>query len=281
MALKYGSSSKSNTFKRSAFPMQSGTTSHASALKQVKQKTRSKYDQDQIDKLREEKLQLQKEADKKFIEKEADKVTTEKVDETVAADADAKAKVDASRGTHEGQVKKQGKLDKIQARQDKRAYKKYLKKNKMKGDDSTFENWKKSDDYTDKSSKREERLKKEVGMTPEEYDANQAAKKAKRGEFFEGLDQLGQTISRAYGPGGTGTMNVARSQMSIEKDAAKSQDILNRTRQLHLDEHEQKIADLQDPMEMPSDDPTAAKEDGHGTTVELGKSSKTSTAANI
>ena len=35
MALKYGSSSKSNTFTRSAFPMQSGTASHASAVKQV------------------------------------------------------------------------------------------------------------------------------------------------------------------------------------------------------------------------------------------------------
>ena len=37
MPLKYGSSSKSNNFNRSAFPMQSGTSSHTSAVKQVEE----------------------------------------------------------------------------------------------------------------------------------------------------------------------------------------------------------------------------------------------------
>jgi len=41
MALKYGSSSKSNNFKRSAFPMQSGTSNHTSAVKQVKEEEKS------------------------------------------------------------------------------------------------------------------------------------------------------------------------------------------------------------------------------------------------
>ena len=43
MAFKFGSSSKSNTFKRSAFPMQSGTVSHSSALK-AKDDEQSKLD---------------------------------------------------------------------------------------------------------------------------------------------------------------------------------------------------------------------------------------------
>ena len=109
----------------------------------------------------------------------------------------------------------------------------------MKGDDSTFENWKKSDEYSPgELSKREKRLTKEVGMTPEEYEANQARKKE---EFFGGLDQLGQTISRAYGPGGTGTMNVARSEMSIEKDSAKSQDLMDKLRQQRVDDYENEL----------------------------------------
>ena len=114
--------------------------------------------------------------------KKAEKKNKKKLKSLIEADAeaDAKAKVDATRGTERGQVKKQGRLDKIQKRQDKRAYKKY-KKGLSPGSqgDMSFEQFKESDQYTDKSTRREERLKKEVNMTPEEYKANQAEKKQK------------------------------------------------------------------------------------------------------
>tara|TARA_R110000744_G_scaffold259253_1_gene374389 strand:- start:123 stop:797 length:675 start_codon:yes stop_codon:yes gene_type:complete len=71
-----------------------------------------------------------------------------------------------------GQIKK----EKRQNKKDEKQYMKYLKKNKMEGDESTFDNWKKSDD--NKTSKREARRTKEINMSPEEYEANQKSKKA-------------------------------------------------------------------------------------------------------
>jgi hypothetical protein len=313
MALKYGSSSKSSTFKRSAFPMQSGTTSHASAVKQaddlkIQENLKTQEELDKENKLlvaketlAQNKVTAKKNQEvrekaatkdelkahkKKWGKKEGLYDTTTKEFEGLSESSKARAlkknekkikkrktKKDAadaadaahfdkerSRGTTKGQVKKQGKLDRIQGRADKTAYKKYSKSlSQTSQGDMSFEQWKKSDKYSPgELSKREKRLTKEVGMTPEEYEANQARKK---GEFFEGLDQLGQTISRAYGPGGTGTMTRARSEMSIEKDAAKSQDILDRTREMNLKRHEDEINNLENPTELDVVNPTAGSAD--------------------
>ena len=108
-------------------------------------------------------------------------------------ESEAKGKIDKTRGTHEGQVKKSGRLDKIQNRQDKRALRKYNNSlSQGSQGEMGMEAFKKSDKYTDKTSKREGRLKKEVNMTPDEYDANQAAKKEK---FAKGMRDMGEIVS--------------------------------------------------------------------------------------
>jgi len=161
----------------------------------------------------------------KAYEKEQERIKQEKTDAETAktkADADAKAKVDATRGTERGQVKKQGKLDKIQARQDKKALKKFNKnqrgsykeykesvgegegtlskkdwKAQNKGNATSMEDFKSSKGYTDKSTRREERLKKEVDMTPEEYKANQADKKQK---FQDAMNRTAMILHPNFDP---------------------------------------------------------------------------------
>ena len=188
-----------------------GTSGHASALKQatIESLAQQKLDYE-ANKYNEAKIKSDEViADrKKKKEKEAYDLTDEgkaeikkaKEDAQALADkktADAKAKVDATRGTERGQKKKSGKLDKIQARQDKKALKKFNKnqrgsykeykesvgegegklskkdwKAQNKANATSMEDFKSSKSYTDKSTRREERLKKEVNMTPEEYKAN-------------------------------------------------------------------------------------------------------------
>ena len=61
----------------------------------------------------------------------------------------------------------------------------------------SMEDFKKSSAYTDKSTRREQRLKKEVNMTPEEYKANQAAKKQK---FQDSMNRLAMTLHPDHDP---------------------------------------------------------------------------------
>ena len=56
-------------------------------------------------------------------------------------------------------------------------------------------------------------------------------------------------------------MNVARSEMKREAETSKSQDILDRIRQMHLDQHETKIADAENPLEVPGTNPVAGTEE--------------------
>jgi len=79
MALKYGSSSKSSAFKRSAFPMQSGTVSHASALKQAKELSQVKQLQEY--KAEQELIALQNEAAKKAKKKAKKEITKKELEE--------------------------------------------------------------------------------------------------------------------------------------------------------------------------------------------------------
>ena len=122
-------------------------------------------------------------------------------------------KVDPLVGKTKAQKRKQGRLDNIQSRQDKRAYNKWLKKNKMSGDEGTRENWKKSEDYTDKKTKRETRLKKEVSMTGEDYKAYKAEKKE------AGYEKARRALAglREYSPGGSGSQTEGK----MKYDAAK------------------------------------------------------------
>ena len=213
-----------------------GTSGHASALKQatIESLAQQKLDYE-ANKYNEAKIKSDEViADrKKKKEKEAYDLTDEgkaeikkaKEDAQALADkktADAKAKVDATRGTERGQKKKSGKLDKIQARQDKKALKKFNKnqrgsykeykesvgegegklskkdwKAQNKANATSMEDFKSSKSYTDKSTRREERLKKEVNMTPEEYKANQATKKQK---FKDSMNRLAMTVHPNYDP---------------------------------------------------------------------------------
>ena len=77
MALKFGSSSKSSTFKRQGFPMHSGTTSHSSALKEAKEnKDKATSDRAVELALRNKELELQKKNEQ--LEKERAKKETKK-----------------------------------------------------------------------------------------------------------------------------------------------------------------------------------------------------------
>ena len=285
MALKYGSSSKSSTFKRSAFPMQSGTANHASALKQeedartIEDITKELNLMTAKENLELRKIEIEKSAKKrgkdaakkelkeigvkddqglyiigdsedaegnittmsKGARKRAEKKNKEREEEIKIekATADAKAKVEASRGTHPDQIKKQSKgyysLDKIQERQDKKfqnkkgkasdkvinkmnkigtlenkqkkhepGSKKYnsLQKRIDKNKEKLTKREKKEEKFegetSSKETKRETRLKKEVGMTPDEYTAYKAEKKE------AGVEEMRRAVAglREYGPGG-------------------------------------------------------------------------------
>ena len=150
------------------------------------------------------------------------------------AEEEAKAKVDATRGTHEGQIKKQAKLDKIQSRQDRRYVKKANKafdktQNKLNDITTTEDKLKESkpgsfrhkmltkklakqqeqykkleakeNEYegviNPKETRREKRLKKEVAMTPEEYEANQAAKQQR---YQDAMNRLAMVVHPDFDP---------------------------------------------------------------------------------
>ena len=158
-------------------------------------------------------------------------------------EGDAKAKVDATRGTSKGQVKKSGRLDKIQNRQDKRALRKYNNSlSQGSQGEMGMEAFKKSDKYTDKTSKREGRLKKEVNMTPDEYDANQAAKKEK---FAQGMRDIGE-LAKAAGDQDISLVDTIKGQADAkvakadkitarkDQDIQNEKDIANTKRTNHL-----------------------------------------------
>jgi len=184
---------------------------------------------------------------------EQERIKQEKADAETAktkADADAKAKVEASRGDHEGQVKKQGKLDKISKRQHEqylydqyeergikegfKGFKKWSKEQIESGNVKNQEDWAASD--LNKETKREARLKKEVNMTPEEYKANQARKKQKREELGQELQDLGASIGAAYGKGGSG--NISSNMANIKND----REIKTKTEAREAEMHKSKLA---------------------------------------
>jgi len=163
----------------------------------------------------------------------------------------AKAKVDATRGTERGQVKKQGKLDKIQARQDKKfqnkkgkasdkvinkmnkigtledkqkkheaGSKKYnslqkrIDKNQKKLTDAEKKEEKFEGETSSKETKRETRLKKEVSMTPEEYKANQAKKKQ---DFQDAANRVAISIDPK-----TSSVDVANFDKSVRSRGSQA-----------------------------------------------------------
>ena len=76
--LKFGSSSKTSTFKRSAFPMQSGTVGHASALKAVEQTKEQSADELAKMKLEEEKRKIERERKEREEAEQKEKEAEEK-----------------------------------------------------------------------------------------------------------------------------------------------------------------------------------------------------------
>jgi len=281
MALKYGSSSKSSSFKRSAFPMQSGTTSHASAVKEtnadrLKRLTEEKKTKEGLEKivgspeyLKAIKLKNIRSGEQEYMDSQE---TTKKEAarlEQEQSEKKAKEEVDATRGTTYGQKRKQLKLDNIQANQDKKyqkqktkAFDKVMKKmnkvgtledklkqeqreneakgkidgsrrsrrlkkkigrkknqqRKWEGKETLYE----GSETSDKETRREKRLKSEVNMTPDEYNANQDKK---RKELSEGLQGLGADIGNAYGPGGSGNITSNMQQREAGEKKEKTQSI--------------------------------------------------------
>ena len=134
---------------------------------------------------------------------------------------------------HKGQVKKQEKLKDIQMGQDLKAYNKFAKKMNLddtpEGGLASFDEWKKSDDYTDKLTTKEMNLKRRVGQTAEEY-------------VEENREKMRRTVAglREYGPGGSGSQTEGKAKYDAGKIAQSnkektqaSQDIRDaRTKQL-------------------------------------------------
>ena len=129
--LKFGSSSKASTFKRSAFPMQSGTAGHstavekASALKETKESTA-----DELVRLKlEEKLRKQKEKDAEDKKQKEEKEANLK--EAKEAGFDTYEEYEASKRESHKTQKTEGKLKKQEGK-DKHS-KLTEKSNKQKG----------------------------------------------------------------------------------------------------------------------------------------------------
>jgi hypothetical protein len=88
---------------------------------------------------------------------------------------------------------------------------------KWEGKETLYE----GSETSDKETRREKRLKNEVNMTPDEYNANQDRK---RKELSEGLQGLGADMGNAYGPGGSGTItsNMKQREAGEKKEATQS-----------------------------------------------------------
>ena len=132
---------------------------------------------------------------------------------------------------------------------------------------ASFDEWKKSDDYTDKQTRREGRLSKNMDMTPEEYTAYKEKKKeASREEMRRTVAGL-----REYGPGGSGSQtegkakyDAAKLAQSNKEKAQDSQDIRDkRTQQLT----EAYAANLKKESELTSVNPNAVNEEGEPMTA--------------
>ena len=145
-----------------------------------------------------------------------------------------------------GQIKK----EKRQNKKDEKQYMKYLKKNKMEGDENTFDNWKKSDD--NKTSKREARRIKDIGMTPDEYTAK------KEGERKQVRD-FGRAISMAHGKNGTGSLNTAKMKREANEQSQISQDLLNQKNEIKIREYHDKD---NEEMVLPEDTKYAVGKEG-------------------
>ena len=240
MALKYGSSSKSSKFglRSGNGPLAFKNMGSSSPAKQF-------TNPDDMDRALELSKAAKEKEKQRVLNKKNEDLNSNTPERNLESEAKgradkAKAKVDATRGTHPDQIKKQKKLDNTQKRQDKRAYKKFAKKMNLddtpEGVYASFDEWKKSDDYTDKQTRREGRLSKNMDMTPEEYTAYKEKKKeASREEMRRTVAGL-----REYGPGGSGSQTEGKmkydaaklAQANTEKSQA-SQDIRDkRTQQL-------------------------------------------------
>ena len=118
MALKYGSSSKSNNFKRSAFPMHSGTSNHTSAVKQMTSSLSLGKDKEKEEKsLDVQSAEFKSEIEKVKLKDQIRKLQKEKSDAETKPEVVKSSKtkrLEAAKEKREGKGKKfkrQGKLD--------------------------------------------------------------------------------------------------------------------------------------------------------------------------
>ena len=176
--IKFGEAAP--TFKRSAFPMHSGTTSHASALKQVEDnKTKEELEQ----------LTINEKYDR-ILQAKATRLREEK-ERTDKIDADKQAKEDkaaADKIEKEGRGKKyEGKIESAKKRQKnwRKFVNKFRKEGKKKGtEEGDFE-----------ETKRQKKLKERGEMSTDEYKAYQAEKKEERADFGDALIELGDVVA--------------------------------------------------------------------------------------
>ena len=202
MALKFGSKSGTN-FNRSAFPMQKGTASHASAVKQVETET----DTDYIQKLEQEEAKIQlakiKEEQAKKVQKKAVKKELKEkgvkddegmyiLGETESADEKYDPEKDYSKpdpnlnlspeAAKKAEKKNKKKLEEIQAKEKEEADKKARTSEKTV---RLREEVKGADFKTEQLRKREEKALDIQGMTGKER--RDASKKGELGYLGKGL----------------------------------------------------------------------------------------------
>jgi len=167
---------------------------------------------------------------------EQGRIAEEKAAKT-KADAEAKAKVDATRGTEEGQVKKAAKIEKLKAKEEKRNVKRESGKKVFLGNLKTAMNKSKTD-----------RLQKEVDMTPDEYKANEKRKRQEIGDALvdagAGLRNVG--TNKSIMEGMEESKRSRESYQQTKKDADRNAlrtDLNNKIKQRQVDDYDAALKD--------------------------------------
>jgi len=128
---------------------------------------------------------------------------------------------------------------------------------KWEGKETLYE----GSETSDKETRREKRLKSEVNMTPDEYNANQDRK---RKELSKGLQGLGADIGNAYGPGGSGNITSNMKQREAGEKKEKTQSIYDAMNNSKLSAYRKENSETPT-SEMPATNPFA----GHSEDVKF------------
>ena len=275
MALKYGSSSKSSAFKRSAFPMQSGTTNHASAVKKVEEK-----DADRLKRLIEEKKTKEGleniEGTPEYLKKlkqtnirqgETDYIAEQKAKKEDALrlkkEEEAKKNVKPKEKTWQEKesefrdLKSKNKGKKKTLREIQKDERKHLKTLKEEPDHKDLKKELRVEQKAERKMMRK-KYRKENKAAKDEWTSDPAYKKHKK-EVNE--EEMRRTVAglREYGPGGSGSQtegkakyDAAKLAQSNKEKTQASQDIRDARTKQHIEAYDANLKNENELASVPS-----------------------------